>query len=359
MPATRRLFDIDPEVEIWSAALTHSPNTDGGDLHELRAVLRDSLGTAKSESPTVDARWRESWRVLANIGIAGFCAAEDLGGFGLRVDAAVTAAIELGAALHGSPFAGLTASAHALSAAGNGDASVVAAAIASGEKICAWGWLDPSGSRSRTVDGGDDADALLLVEPVSGGMLLLDDRSLWSIDGPQDSFDGSRRCHDVTLDPAAGHRLASDPVAVSLHGLLLAADALGGLQRMLDRTVDYARERQAFGKAIGGFQAVQHRLVDHAVRIRGMSLAITAAAQQLGSGATGATLAVALAQVSVSSSATTILHDLLQLTGGIGFTWEYGLHLYERRAHHDARLAANPRAAIRTVAQCQGWINGG
>ena len=63
------------------------------------------------------------------------------------------------------------------------------------------------------------------------------------------------------------------PTARDLFGLLLAADALGGTERVLDRTVAYAKDRQAFGRAIGGFQAVQHRLADHAVRVRGMSLA--------------------------------------------------------------------------------------
>jgi alkylation response protein AidB-like acyl-CoA dehydrogenase len=64
---------------------------------------------------------------------------------------------------------------------------------------------------------------------------------------------------------------------------------------------------------------------------------------------------VAVAEVSVSSGATHILHDLIQLTGAIGFTWEYGLHFYERRVHQDARLAANPRGALRSLAEFEGW----
>ena len=90
---------------------------------------------------------------------------------------------------------------------------------------------------------------------------------------------------DVTFDPAAGHAVPHDPTAVDLHGLLLAADALGCVRRMLDRTVAYAAERRAFGQPIGGFQAVQHRLVDHAVRARGMGLAVADAARLLGDGA--------------------------------------------------------------------------
>jgi hypothetical protein len=55
------------------------------------------------------------------------------------------------------------------------------------------------------------------------------------------------------------------------------------------------------------------------------------------------------------ANAARILHDLLQLTGAIGFTWEYGLHFYERRVQQDARLAANPRAAVRTLTEIEGW----
>ena len=59
--------------------------------------------------------------------------------------------------------------------------------------------------------------------------------------------------------------------------------------------------------------------------------------------------------MSVHGNAVRILHDLLQLTGAIGFTWEYGLHFYERRAHHDARLAGGSRAAVRSLVEIEGW----
>ena len=316
--------------------------------------LRGSLGVAGADdAPTVDPDWPTTWPALADLGIAGLCVDESHGGFGLRVDAATTVAIELGAALHASPFAALTAAGRSLSASGDDRAATLSTAIASGEQVCAWGRLDRTGRRACIVDGAADADSLLLVDH-DGELVLLSDRAKWEVTA-EHSFDVTRRCHDVSIDGEAGVRLPRDSVAESLHGLLLAADSLGGLQRMLDRTVAYAGERQAFGKAIGGFQAVQHRLVDHAVRARGMGLAVAHAADLLGAGDPEAQQAVLLAEVSVHSSATRILHDLLQLTGGIGFTWEYGLHLYERRAHQNARLTANPRSAVRALAALEGW----
>jgi len=283
---------------------------------------------------------------------------QDLGGLGARVDAAVTTATELGAALHGSPYAGLTAGARALTRQHTPGVDDLATRVADGDAVCAWGRVDATGRTARLVDGAGDADALLLHDPARADLLLLADPAAWSIASGARGFDVSRRAPDVTFDPAAGHGVPHDPTAVALRGVLLAADALGCVRRMLDRTVTYAAERRAFGQPIGGFQAVQHRLVDHAVRARGMGLVVAEAARVLGDGAPGAAHAVALAEASVSSGAVHVLHDLLQLTGAIGFTWEHGLHLYERRAHQDARLAANPRTALRTIAGLEGWTRG-
>jgi alkylation response protein AidB-like acyl-CoA dehydrogenase len=86
-----------------------------------------------------------------------------------------------------------------------------------------------------------------------------------------------------------------------------------------------------------------------------MALAVAEAARSLSDGRGEGARAVALAEVGVNGSAGHILHDLLQLTGGIGFTWEYGLHLHQRRVHQDARLSGNPRAAVRALATIEGW----
>jgi alkylation response protein AidB-like acyl-CoA dehydrogenase len=221
--------------------------------------------------------------------------------------------------------------------------------------VCAFGALDSTRGIARAVDGAPGADALVLVDSSSGDSLLLTDPTTWRVDPLAYDFDVSRACGDVVVDAGAGRALPPTPVAGLLYRLLLAADALGGVQRVLGRTVAYALERKAFGRPIGAFQAVQHRLVDHTIRVRGMALTVAAAAGQLTAGAPDAPRQVAVAEVAVTTGAVHVLHDLLQLTGAIGFTWEYGLHLYERRAHHDAHLAANPRAAVGSLARAQGW----
>jgi alkylation response protein AidB-like acyl-CoA dehydrogenase len=84
-------------------------------------------------------------------------------------------------------------------------------------------------------------------------------------------------------------------------------------------------------------------------------LAVQEAAAALAEGSSDASRRVALAELGVHGAAGHVLHDLLQLTGGIGFTWEYGLHHAQRRAHQDARLGANPRRAQQTLADLEGW----
>ncbi|MDT3443203.1 acyl-CoA dehydrogenase family protein [Pseudofrankia sp. BMG5.37] len=340
------------------------------DVVALRDALRGALGTTRQDlAPAVDADWRTSWPMLAELGLPALCAPEEKDGFGLRADAAVAAATELGAALHGGPFAGLTASVHALAhAADDPVADALLAGVLTGRRVCAFGRLGRDGRVgqnervARLVDGVPGADALLLLDDSRDDLVLLLDPADWTADPSRHRFDITRTCADVMPVAGRGHRVAvpGDAArrAVALYELLLAADAVGGVRRMLDRTVAYAGQRQAFGRPIGGFQAVQHRLADHAVRARGMTLVVAEAARRFDDEPSQTRRDVALASVSVSSGAPRLLHDLLQLTGGIGFTWEYGLHFYERRAHQDARLAANPRAAQRSLADVEGWTDG-
>jgi alkylation response protein AidB-like acyl-CoA dehydrogenase len=359
-PADSRLSKSTPKLTIGKGQALAPSKANDDDIHQLRAALRGTLGIGTEDAPFVpNAGWRSGWPALAQLGVTAFCVPERMGGFSLQVGAAVATAMEFGGALHGGPYAGLVASAHALAGSGEPAANDLLADLLTGARVCAFGRREPDRDAARMVDGVAGADALLLVETGSDGLVLLSNRADWQVDDSPHGFDVTRTCGDVTFEASRGHRIAGRGHAIELQGLLLAADAVGCVQRMLDRTVAYAGQRQAFGRPIGGFQAVQHRLVDHAVRVRGMTLVVTEAADLLATGAADARRFVAMAEVSVSSSAARILHDLLQLTGAIGFTWAYGLHFFERRVHQDARLAANPRAAIRTLAEIEGWAHVG
>jgi alkylation response protein AidB-like acyl-CoA dehydrogenase len=341
------------------------------ELAELRGTLRRALGSTQDSVPAPDPEWRARWPLLAELGVLAFCVPEERGGFGNEVEAALVASRELGAALHGSPYAAAVAATAALSLVdpGGDDPSVVEAVLA-GEHLPVLAFLDPGSDavgagnglrlhgRARLVAGVDECDSFVLTARDRDGFLLVTRDDRCAIESVP-TFDVTRSCADVVFSDASARRVDVTPDAHatigSLYGLLLAGDALGGLEAAHARTTTYARDRKAFGRAIGGFQAVQHRLVDHAVRIRGLSLLADAAAEKLAAGAPDADRQVLLAEAGVARHAVAILHDLVQLTGAIGFTWEYGLHYAERRAHLDARLGRNPRQALLALAEREGW----
>ncbi len=342
------------------------------ELAELCRALEGAVGIGSADdAPRLDDDWRKRWRTLAELGVSSFCIPEELGGLGNEAAAAFVASLVLGAALHGSPYPALVAASFALARwLDPSERKGACVAIASGERLPTLAFLDPSArvvetagearldGCARLVLGAADADAFLVLPSGSPGMYFLGARDGCSL-ANEHAFDPTRSAADVVFHGARATPLSAGQgerrLTERLFGLLLAGDALGGAERMLERTRLHALERCAFGRPIGGFQAVQHRLVDHTLQLRGMRLLASDAADAMTRGGAEAVRAVLLAEAAVAGGALHILHDLLQLTGAIGFTWEHGLHFYERRAHLDARLGRNPRAALRSLAACEGW----
>ena len=261
-----------------------APRADADELRQLRDAIRGVIAPSEDGTAVDAIGWRDSWQSLAALGAVALCVPEARGGYGLATEAAIAVAQELGAALHGSPYPGLVASTHAL-AAGGDTTEPQLADLVHGRSVIAFGELSVFGTKlelaaprgiARLVDGAQTADAFLLAVPASRELLLIDAMSC-RVEPPSLQFDETRLCGDVVLEGEPAMTIASDHIAPELFRLLLAADALGGLQRMLERTVQYAADRNAFGRPIGGFQAVQHRLVDHTVRVRGMQLVVTEA----------------------------------------------------------------------------------
>ncbi len=343
------------------------------ELAELEHALEGALGLRSvEEAPSFDADWRKRWPSLAEMGVSAFCVPEELGGFGMEAAAAFVASRVLGAGLHGSPYPAIVAAAFALSRGLDpAERKNVCGAIVSGNCVPTLALLDPSArvtedagalrvdGCARLVLGAEDSDSFLVL-PAAGShaMLFVADREGCALMDSH-SFDVTRSAADVVFDAAHATPVEGGYAARSrterLFGLLVAGDALGGSERMLERTRLYALERHAFGRPLGGFQAVQHRLVDHTLKLRGMTLLATRAADAMTRQEGDAVREVLLAEAAVSSGTLHILHDLLQLTGAIGFTWEHGLHFYERRAHLDMRLGRNPRAALRLLADIEAW----
>jgi hypothetical protein len=132
----------------------------------------------------------------------------------------------------------------------------------------------------------------------------------------------------------------------------LAADMVGSARWLCSESVDYAKKRHQFGRAIGEFQAVQHRLVDMTTRLQRASAAVDYAATCIDGGTAGAVRAAHVAKSVAGETVLSCAQDALQLHGATGFTWESDIHLHLRRGYvsnalfgdvswHRSRLASS------------------
>jgi alkylation response protein AidB-like acyl-CoA dehydrogenase len=112
----------------------------------------------------------------------------------------------------------------------------------------------------------------------------------------------------------------------------LAAELVGGMQRTLEITVEYAKTRKQFGKPIGTFQAVQHQCADMYLETESSRSAVYYAGWALEENSPDASTAVSIAKMYASDAARTVGNRGIQIHGGMGFTWENDVHLYYRRA---------------------------
>lgn len=342
---------------------------------ELRASVR-SLLEDKSPPESVLARVEDDqvtdtalWKELAEVGVAGLPVSEELGGAGASLRESAVVAEELGRGVAPVPFMGSAvlattallesgdAAAQELEALAGGESTgalVVGFASAPGSGFPEA--VQESGGKLRGTVGGvvDALTADVLVVPAVGerGPGLYVVPASEATVTPVVSLDLTRPLADVSLEGAAGRRVASgaDAERALRHALvtgaaLLSAEQLGVAQWALDATVEYAKTRTQFGRPIGSFQAVKHRLADLWISVSQARAVVRSAAsaaatlREPGAGAGEAAEAeinASLAQAFVSSVAVKAAEEALQLHGGIGFTWEHPLHLFLKRAKSDA-----------------------
>jgi alkylation response protein AidB-like acyl-CoA dehydrogenase len=329
----------------------------------VRALLDDPAGFEPA-----------AWELMTRqLGLPGLVISEECGGSGAGYAEAVIALEELGASLLPSPFLpGLIATAALLAAAGPGAADDLLTAVAAGRQrvALATAGADPGGRQlaadpvtARCTGGqwqltgtadfvldGAGADVIAAVAATADGTALLCAEG--SAPGltriPLETLDLTRRQARVTFSEVPA-RLVSVPGqagwlarASSLAALILAADQLGGIRQCLETATGYARERTAFGRPIGSFQAVKHICADMLVDLECTRAAVEHAARVADNGAAAdgnaLMLACSTAKVYASDAYAAAAASLIQVLGGLGFTWEHEAHLYYRRAHSDELL---------------------
>ncbi|PNE37466.1 acyl-CoA dehydrogenase family protein [Streptomyces noursei] len=337
---------------------------------ELRAAVRQLL----DRQPGPDA-----WGPLTGqIGAAGLAVPEEYGGAGCGPLEIHVVMEELGRTLAPVPFLGSAVlTTQALLACGDG---ALLPALTEGAAVGALAWAEegawePDAVRAaarRVPDGGwrltgvkdhvldgADADLLVVVARTDTGIALFH----VPVDGPgvhRESLvpmDATRPQARVTLDGAPGRLLgaAGDGGRVvarvrDLGCVALAAEQVGAAERCLELTVGYARERVQFGRPIGSFQAVKHRLADAYVQVEAARSIALGAAYAAAEGAADLPRFAAAAKSACSEAFSAVAGEMIQLHGGIGITWEHDAHRYFKRAHGSARLLGAPTEHRRRLA---------
>ena len=181
----------------------------------------------------------------------------------------------------------------------------------------------------------DAAIADFIIVAARNGVFVVDSKARGLKISPMSAMDLTRKLYVVEFGntPAEEIGAATDlPRAFDIATAALAAELVGGMQRTLDITVEYAKTRKQFGKPIGMFQAVQHQCADMYLETESSRSAVYYAGWALGENSPDAATSVSIAKMYASDAGRTVGNRGIQIHGGMGFTWENDLHLFYRRA---------------------------
>ena len=345
-------------------------------LTEEQQDLRDAVRGLLASGGDERSLWR---RLCGEVGAAGLAIPGRYGGAGAGPAETGIVMEELGRDLTSSPLLGSAVLAGQALLASGDDAACrrLLPALADGSATAALAWTTRAGhwdgnevaceareardghwqldGEAHHVLDGDTADVLLVAARAPGGGV-----GLFEVDPGQrgvdraavTAMDATRRLAVVRLAGARGGRVGEDAAGALRRArdhacLALAAEQVGAARRALDLTVGYAMTRVQFGRVIGGFQAVAHRLADlHVLVESAQSLSRAAAAGE----APALGLRAAAAKVYCSEALMRTAGEVIQLHGAIGVTWEHPAHRYLKRAHGGMHLFGRPAQHAATIA---------
>jgi acyl-CoA dehydrogenase len=345
------------------------------DFSEEQQLLRDQAQRFLADR---DARGRsrkllddgggidtELWQEIAALGWIGATLAEDVGGAALGYVDLCVIAEELGRANAAVPFASTVyLGAEAIARFGvpaqrsqylpdvvNGNC-IIALAAAEGAAGTRRGRANTQvrggkvfGHKTPVTDG-SEADLLLVLAQDEAGQGGESSEGLYLVEAKQNGVstqslemtDGSRPAAMVTFDGASATRLGESAGWPELDNLfdraavLMAFEQIGGAQACLEMARDYALERYAFGRPIGSYQAIKHKLADVYIAIELARSNAYFGAWALAADAPDLPVAAAAARVGACRAFDLASKENIQTHGGMGFTWELDCHLYYRRA---------------------------
>ncbi len=361
---------------------------------DLRASVRGLLDRYPlGPVPDAPAEQRLWQRLCAEIGVAGLAIPERFGGAGAGPVEVHIVMEELGRSLTPAPMLGSAVLATQALLLSGDDAACqrLLPGLADGSQTAALAWttaagrFDPAETACRAVPGPADAARAGAAGATAAGAYVLTGEAHFVLDGdsaavllvpalmpdggiglfevqpaqPQltrgasTSVDESRRLSVVRLDGAAGRRIGDRVALAAVRDaacVALAAEQVGAAAAALELTVAYTKVRVQFGRPIGSFQALQHRMAEMHVLVesaRSLSYAAAAAAEQ---GAADTALRAAAAKAYCSEALQQVSAEMIQLHGAIGMTWEHSAHRYFKRGHGGAMLLGAPSGHVARVA---------
>jgi alkylation response protein AidB-like acyl-CoA dehydrogenase len=308
---------------------------------------------------------REFWaQAGAQLGLQGIAIPEEYGGSGFSFAEQAIVLEELGAGLYGGPYlpSAVLAATALLASPDESARQQLLPGIASGETIAALafteedGSWDPAGIRLAAAKNGDgwvldghksfvlsgaEASLYLVVAVADGGL------SLFAVDAGASgltatalpTLDQTRNLARLDLAAVPARLIGStgDATAIldrvlDIAAIALAAEQLGAAQRALDITVDYTKTRHQFGRPIGSFQALKHRMADLLMEVESLRSAVAYAASAVAEGSDEVPALASLLKAYASETYFHVAAEMIQMHGGIGFTWEHDAHLFFKRA---------------------------
>ena len=333
---------------------------DFSDLHdELRSVAGDLLGKERGGAVGLN--------MLAQAGWTGLEIAEDLGGAGATFREVAIIGEEIGRAAVASGFLGAAVLSvgllnelqpsdlrdRLLSGLAAGTAGVATAISGEHRDVEPAFRVDSAGRVSGSAVFVSDVVSapwvLLPAVGADGDVVVAAVRGEQLSEVNQAVLDETRSLATVSADsvPAQVLTFAGDPVSVlgavrDRACVALACDSLGVTVAMLDATVDYVKVREQFDRPIGSFQAVKHACADMLVRVTVARQLVSAASVAVADGDSDASRAAAKAKAYCGEAAVEVAGKAMQLHGGIGYTWEGGIHTYLKRATLNRALFGGP-----------------
>lgn len=343
-------------------------------VRSLAAKRSDSAAVrTAAESPR--GYDQQLWATLCGeIGVAGLAIPDEFGGVGAGMAELAVVFEELGRTLTPSPLLGSVLAAQAVLETGD-EAACGRRLPSIGEgSVAALAWSAPEGgwdtgnpccrAEGAVLDGeahyvlnGDSADVLIVAATTSQGVRLFE----VAANAPgvscraEATMDPTIRLATVRLTGVWGQELCGDAADVlrrtrALGCAMLAAEQVGTAARSLELTVEHAKQRKQFGRPLGGFQALKHRMAEVHVAVEAARSAAHAAASAADRRAPGWERAAAVAKVSCTEALQLATSEMVQMHGGIAITWEHDAHLYLKRAHSSAQLFGQPGEHVQRLA---------